>query len=127
MDATAGGRRSMLQITPESIPPDIVVLHLSGRVAMGRPCQDIEAQIDELIRQKCTKLILDLSDVQRVDSTGFGTIVMCARRFNKAGGEFRVAGAKGIVEEIAYTSNLQTIIPFHPSVEEAVAGFPPGG
>ncbi len=89
----------MLQTRQESIAPDIVVLHLTGRVSMGRPCQEIEAQIDELIRQKSTKLILDLSEVQRVDSTGFGTIVMCAGKFKKAGGDFRVAGAKGIVEE----------------------------
>jgi anti-sigma B factor antagonist len=109
----------MFQIRQESIAPDIVVLHLSGRVAMGRPCQDLEAQIDELIRQKTAKVILDLSDVQRVDSTGFGTIVMGARKFQKAGGDFRVAGAKGIVEEIAHTSNLPTIIPFHATVEEA--------
>jgi anti-anti-sigma factor len=123
MDAIAEGRRSMLQIRPEVIPPDITVLHLSGRVSMGRPCQDIETQIDELIRQKSTKVVLDLSDVQRVDSTGFGTIVMSAGKFKKAGGVLRVAGAKGIVEEIAHTSNLPTIIPFHPTVEEAVAAF----
>jgi len=115
----------MLQIRQDSISPDIVVLHLTGRVAMGRPCQEIEAQIDELIRRKSTKLILDLSEVQRVDSTGFGTIVMCARKFKKAGGEFRIAGAKGIVEEIAHTSNLPTIIPFHATVEDAVAAFSP--
>jgi len=125
MDALAGGRRSMLQIRQETIAPDIVVMHLSGRVSMGRPCQEIEAQIDDLIRQKSIKLILDLSEVQRVDSTGFGTIVMCAGKFKKAGGDFRVAGAKGIVEEIAHTSNLPTIIPFHPTVEDAVAAFPP--
>jgi anti-sigma B factor antagonist len=125
MDAIAGGRRSMLQIKQELIPPDVVVLHMSGRISMGKPCQEIETQIDELMRQKTTKLILDLSEVQRVDSTGFGTIVMCARKFNKAGGELRVAGAKGIVEEIAHTSNLPTIIPFHPTVEEAAAGFAP--
>jgi anti-anti-sigma factor len=76
-----------------------------------------------LIRQKSTKVVLDLSDVQRVDSTGFGTIVMSAGKFKKAGGVFRVAGAKGIVEEMAHTSNLPTIIPFHPTVAEAVAAF----
>jgi anti-sigma B factor antagonist len=123
MNATAGGRSSMLQIKQETIAPDIVVLRMSGRIAMGRACQEIDALIDELIRQKSTKVILDLSEVQRVDSTGFGTIVMSAGKFKKAGGELRIAGAKGIVDEIAHTSNLPTIIPFHPTVEEAAAAF----
>jgi anti-sigma B factor antagonist len=123
MTATAGGPRSMLQIRKESVAPDIVVLHLIGRVAMGRPCQEIEAHIDELIQQKAQKVVLNFSEVQRMDSTGFGTLVLCAGKFRKAGGDLRVAGAKGIVEEIAHTSNIPRIIPFYASLQEAVASF----
>lgn len=113
----------MLVIRKETVSPDITVLHLNGRIAMGRPCQEIESHVEELIREKTPKLVLDLSDVQRVDSTGFGTIVMCAGKLKKAGGELRVAGAKGIVEEIAHTSNIPKVVPFHLSVEEAVAAL----
>jgi anti-sigma B factor antagonist len=123
MNSTAGGPRSMLEIRRELVEPDIAVLHLSGRIAMGRPCQDIEGQIDELIRQKTTKVILDLLEVQRVDSTGFGTIVQCSNKLRIAGGELRVAGAKGMVEGIATTSNIPMIVPFHATIAEAVAGF----
>jgi len=113
----------MLQIRRESVAPDIVVLHLIGRVAMGRPCQEIEAHIDELIQQKAHKVVLNFSEVQRMDSTGFGTLVLCAGKFRKAGGDLRVAGAKGIVEEIAHTSNIPRIIPFYTSLQEALASF----
>jgi anti-sigma B factor antagonist len=113
----------MLQIRKESVAPDVVVLHLIGRVAMGRPCQEIEAHIEELIQQKAQKVVLNFSEVQRMDSTGFGTLVLCAGKFRKAGGDLRVAGAKGIVEEIAHTSNIPRIIPFYPSLQEAVASF----
>jgi len=50
MTATAGGPRSMLEIRKESLQPGITVLHLTGRIAMGRPCQEIEGHVDELIR-----------------------------------------------------------------------------
>jgi anti-sigma B factor antagonist len=125
MNASAGGPRSMLEIRKELVEPDIVVLHLSGRIAMGRPCQDIEGHVDELIRKKTSKLILDLTELQRVDSTGFGTIVQCSTKFKSAGGELRVAGAKGMVEEIAHTSNIPKIVPFHTTVAEAIASFHP--
>ena len=113
----------MLEIRKECVQPDITVLHLTGRIAMGRPCQEIEWQVDELIRANAPKLVLNVTDVQRVDSTGFGTIVMCSGKLKKAGGELRVAGARGIVEEIAQTSNIPRIVPFHASVEEAVTAF----
>jgi anti-anti-sigma factor len=76
--------------------------------------------VDESIRERVSKVILDLSDVQRVDSTGFGTIVMCANKLKSAGGELRVAGAKGMVDEIAHTSNIPRVVPFHGTIEEAV-------
>ena len=113
----------MLQIKQESVAPDVVVLRLSGRIAMGRPCQEIEALIDELLRQNLQKVVLDVSDVHRIDSSGFGVIVLGAGKFRKAGGELRVAGAKGIVVEIARTSHITRIVPFHPTVEEALAGL----
>ncbi|MGC2196723.1 MAG: STAS domain-containing protein [Terriglobales bacterium] len=115
----------MLEIRKELVAPDIAVFHFSGRIAMGRACQDIEAQIDELIREKVTKVILDLTDVQRVDSTGFGTIVMSSQKLKNAGGGLRVVGAKGIVEEIAHTSHIPTIVPFHGTLAEAVTAFRP--
>ena len=123
MSITAGGPRSMLAIRKESVSPDVTVLYLSGRIAMGRPCQDIESQVDDLVREKKTKLVLDISEIQRVDSTGFGTIVMCAGKLKKAGGGLHVAGAKGIVEEIANTSNIPKVIPFHATLEEAISAL----
>jgi anti-sigma B factor antagonist len=113
----------MFEMTKELIGPDVAVLHILGRISMGKACQDIDAQVDEFIREKVGKVVLDLTNVDRVDSTGFGTIVLCAGKLRKAGGELRVAGAKGIVAEIAHSSQIPTIVPFHASVEEAVANF----
>jgi hypothetical protein len=35
----------------------------------------------------------------------------------------RVAGAKGIVAEIAHSSQIPRIVPFHASVQDAIANF----
>jgi anti-sigma B factor antagonist len=113
----------MFEMTKEQMGPDVAVLHISGRIAMGKPCQDIDAQVEELVREKVTKIVLDLEHVDRVDSTGFGTIVLCAGKLRKVGGELRVAGAKGIVAEIAHSSQIPRIVPFHGTVEDAVANF----
>jgi anti-anti-sigma factor len=118
-----GGLPGMFEMTKELIPPDIAVLHLSGRISMGKPCQELDAQVDELIREKIVKIVLDLAHVDRVDSTGFGTIVMSSGKVKKLGGELRVAGASGIVAEIAHSSQIPRIVPFHAKVEEALTNF----
>jgi anti-sigma B factor antagonist len=123
MNATAGEPRSMLEIRKELVVPGVAVLHLSGRVSVGKPCQDIEEQIDQLIREQTPKVILDLTEVQRVDSTGFGTFVMCSGRLKKAGGELRIAAASGMVNEIAHSSQISRIVKFHETVADAISGL----
>jgi anti-sigma B factor antagonist len=113
----------MLAIRKESVSPDVTVLHLTGRISMGRPCQDIEAHVDDLVRENKPKLVLDLAEVQRIDSTGFGTIVLCASKLKKAGGGLHVCSAKGIVDEIAHTSNIPKIVPFYATPEEAISAL----
>jgi len=114
-----------MEIHRKSIEPDIFVLQPVGRITMGRPCQEIEWVIDELLRGNIHKLVLDLSEVDRVDSTGIGMIVTSSGKMKKAGGELRVAGARGMVHDMAYTANIHRIIPFHDTVEQAAASFSP--
>ena len=113
----------MLEIRRKHIEPDIFVLFLIGRITMGKPCQEVEWVVDELVRGNIRKLILDISEVDRVDSTGLGMIVTSSGKLKKAGGELHVAGAKGMVHDMVHTANIHRIISFYDTLEQAVAGF----
>ena len=65
----------MLEIHRKHIEPDIFVIQPAGRILMGRPCQEIEWLVDELVRGNIKKLVVDLTAVDRVDRTGIGVIV----------------------------------------------------
>jgi anti-sigma B factor antagonist len=113
----------MLEIRRKTIEPEIMVLQLVGRVTMGKPCEDLETAVDELVEKKVRKVIIDLSETARVDSTGLSTIVTCFRKLKDGGGELRLAGARGVVGQIARAANIQRIVGFYGTVEEAAAGF----
>ena len=80
----------MLEIQTRNLPPDIVVLEIAGRVMIGKECQQLESAIDALRAQQNKKIILDLSGVTHLDSTGVGIIVMSAGQVKQAGGELRL-------------------------------------
>lgn len=113
----------MFEIHRKHIEPDIFVIQPAGRVTMGRPCQEIDWLIDELLRGNIRKLIMDLSAVDRVDSTGIGMVVTASAKIKKAGGEMCLSGAKGMVYDMMHTANIHRIIPFYETVEEAAASF----
>jgi anti-sigma B factor antagonist len=117
------GTSGMFEIRRKHIEPDVLVIQPVGRVIMGRPCQELEWLMDELVRGSIRKVILDLSEVDRVDSTGIGVIVTSSAKLRKAGGELRVSGAHGMVHDMVYTANIHRIIPFFDRLEEAAASF----
>jgi anti-sigma B factor antagonist len=113
----------MLEIQSKQMQPDIVVLQLTGRMTLGRQCKQLEWAVDNLVGEGRKKVIFDSSGVTNVDSTGIGIIVMSAEQVKKAGGELRVAGATGQVQQVLRMTNIHQIIALHPSTAAAAANF----
>ncbi|MGZ4812455.1 MAG: STAS domain-containing protein [Terriglobales bacterium] len=98
-----------------------VVMEMTGRITLGRDCQQIESDVDELIRGKQTRIIFDLSGVKYMDSSGVGIMVMCSAKIKQAGGELRLAGATGVVDQTLKLTRMNVIVPTHATVEEALS------
>lgn len=113
----------MLQIQTRQLPPDIVVLEIAGRITIGRDCKQLEWATENLVREQKKKIIFDLSGVTQIDSTGIGILVMSAGQVKNAGGELRVAGAKGHVDEVLRLTNVHELLGVHPTTGAAAEGF----
>lgn len=117
----------LLDIQKRRIGTDILVLELAGRITMGNLSQHVEWTVESLIRDNEKKIIFDLSRLDRIDSTGIGILVMCSSKLTRAGGELRVAGAQGIVEQALKLTNLDRILTLHRTAEAAAEKFTSGG
>jgi anti-sigma B factor antagonist len=113
----------MLEIQTKQVPPDIVVLEVTGKITIGRDCQHLEWTVDKLVQEKQKKIIFDLTGVSHIDSTGIGIIVMSAGKVKEAGGELRLAGVNSHVEHILKMTNIDKVVAWNPTVTEAVVGF----
>ena len=114
----------MLGIQTRELPPDIVVLEITGRITIGRECKQLEWAADRLVREKQQKkIIFDLSGVTHLDSTGVGILVMSAGQVKEAGGELRLAGANKHIEHLLKVTSIDKLVTWKPSVTEAAAGL----
>ena len=86
---------------------------------MGRDCQQVEWQIDDLLGGKQNKVVLDLSGLKQIDSTGVGIVVMCSGKLKKAGGELRIAGAGGMVDNVLKMTSIDQMVKFYPTAAAA--------
>jgi anti-sigma B factor antagonist len=114
----------MLEIQTKHLPPDVVVLEITGRITIGRECKQLEWAVDSLVQEKQEKkIIFDLSGVTHIDSTGVGIIVMSAGQVKQAGGELRLAGANKHIEQVLKVTSIDKLVSWNPTVTEAAEGF----
>ena len=113
----------ILTIERKSVPPDVDIMALTGRITLGNDSRQIEWGLAELLKANHKKVIFDLADVTFVDSSGVGILVMCHAKLKKAGGALRIAGARGIVEEILGITGINRIVEFYPTSAEAAQKF----
>ena len=110
----------MLEIQTKNMPPDIVVLEVSGRLIMGRDSQQLEWSIETLLRENRTHIVFDLTGVSHIDSTGVGIVVMAASQIKQAGGRLRVC-AQGHVEDVLRLTNVDKVVELYPSADSATS------
>ncbi len=113
-----------MEFIKKQIRPGVVVLGMTGSVRIGANCQQIEQQVEEMIRQNETSVIFDLSGVTFIDSAGIGTIVRSLGRFKKLSGTLRLTGVKGMVEGVLKLTQIIKIIDVYPTTEEAARDLP---
>jgi anti-sigma B factor antagonist len=116
----------LLNIQTSKIGADIVVVGVAGRITLGRECQEVEYQVEDLLKANQKKIILDFSRLEYLDSTGIGIVVMCSGKVKQAGGELRVAAAQGIVEQTLKMTSVDQILAFYPTVEAAAESWTSG-
>lgn len=117
----------VLTITQQRVEPDILVLKLRGRLAMGNASQEMELQVKELVAKGERKVVLDMADLSYVDSTGVGILAVCHGKLNNAGGELRLAGLVEMVAHILNLTHMDRVLKIYPTVNDATQNFAAAG
>ena len=56
-------------------------------------------------------VVLDVSELEFIDSTGLGVVLGAMRRLREGGGSLAIAGATGIVRRVLEITDLDKVIP----------------
>ncbi len=73
-----------------------------------------------LVSEGSTQVIIDLSEVTFMDSSGFGTLLGATKRLRPLGGGLHLAGVNGTIQRMLHLTRLDTIMRVYPTPEEAV-------
>jgi len=110
-----------MPVEASQLESGIVVIKISGRLAMGSETERLDATVKGLIERDQKQFILDIATLDYLDSSGIGMLVSCLTNVRKAGGELKVVGANARIRRIFSMTGVDSVMPVFNSVAEATA------
>lgn len=100
----------------------VAVVTVSGRVD-SVTSTELETALRALVEKGTTNLVLDLSGVDFLSSSGLRVMVTTRKALKGAGGEVVIAQPSDRVRETLELAGLDVLFTTHPTRESAVASF----
>jgi len=88
---------------------------------------EIKQHIAALSDQGCTQIVVDLSRIDYMDSTGLGVLVGALKRLREKDGELRLVQPTPRVMRVLEITRLVNVFQIFHSEEEALNSLPGGG
>ena len=102
---------------------DVNVMILKGKLMGGPETIAVHEQVKSLIDQNRKKVVIDLSHVAWMNSSGLGTMMGCLTSLRNAGGDLKLAGVTEKVKSLFMITKLITIFETYDTADEAAAAF----
>jgi len=115
-------RDKMLDFEKEYVS-DIVIITVNISRATLKEAHEFKKFIDDEIKKKKLKIIIDLSPCDFIDSTFIGVLVVTLKKLADAGGELRIVEPPSIAHTILTVTGTLNIFNTHKTRSEAVMSF----
>ena len=111
-----------MDIETTDVRDGVAVLRLDGRLNMVAAPR-VKAAIDDAVESGRPRVVVDLSQVSFMDSSGLGALIAGLKRTRQASGDLRIASVAAQVATVLQLTNLDRVLRPHPSVEAASDGW----
>ncbi|QNN53000.1 STAS domain-containing protein [Nocardioides mesophilus] len=111
-----------MEIDTKPLGDRSVVLRLDGRLNMVAAPR-LKTAVESAVDGGAPRVVVDLSDVAFMDSSGLGALIAALKRTRQAQGDLRIAGVNAQVATVLKLTNLDRVLRPFPTVEAATDGW----
>src|SRR5215469_16471285 len=101
----------------------VTILDVTGRIVLGDEIGDLRNAVRELVAKDKKKIILNLAEVDYIDSSGVGELVGCFTSVRNAGGELKLLNLTKKVHDVLHVTKLYTVFDIKDDEFTAVKSF----
>src|SRR5687767_6587698 len=101
----------------------VTVLDLSGKITLGAGDTLLKDKLNSLMHQGKKNLLLNLANVNYVDSAGLGALVMAYTTVTREGGTLKLANVTRKLQDLLSITKLLTVFESFDSEDEALRSY----
>lgn len=102
---------------------DVTVIDAAGRITLGEGASAFRDTVRELTARGDKKILLNLSEVNYIDSSGIGELVSGFTTVTNHGGQLRLLGLSKRVKDLLQITKLYTVFEVFDDEATAVRSF----
>ena len=103
---------------------DVSVIDVSGKIP-GQKAASIRDAIARLHAAGHYRIVLNLAELEYMDSSALGDLVSCNTRASQSGRPLKVAALTRRLKELLRVTRLAAAFDIYETLDEAVASYPP--
>ena len=111
-----------LKITSSEVEGASIV-DLDGRIVLGEESQSLREKLKVLIAMGKKNIVLNMSKVEYIDSTGLGTLVAAQVSAKTQGASLKLSNLGAKFNELLQLTKLFTVFEVCPTEAAAIASF----
>jgi anti-sigma B factor antagonist len=121
-DSREGSDGMQLRLTKRTVD-GILAIECNGRIVFGEESALLRDDVKKAIGDGNKRIVLNLGEVNYIDSGGLGTLVALHTTAHNAGGTIKLANLTKRVGDLMQVTKLLTVFEVHGSEYEALEAF----
>jgi anti-sigma B factor antagonist len=101
----------------------VEIISLQGKITIGSGDTQLREVINNAVSGGKTNILLDLSQVTTIDSSGIGELVGSYTTVTNRGGKLKLLHLPAKLNELLHVTQLITVFEVYDNEQEAVASF----
>jgi len=107
----------------ERVVGGVSILDLSGKVVLGEGDAQVKERIKDLLADGQRRILLNLAEVNYIDSAGLGSLISAYTTTKREGGSLKLVNLTKRIRDLLAITKLITVFETFENEPEALASF----
>jgi anti-sigma B factor antagonist len=101
----------------------VTLLHLKGTLVAGSDTELLDSKMQALLKRGVTRILLDLGEVNYIDSSGIGALIRAYSSAQREGGTLKLYRLTRRVHDVLQITRLSSVFEIYSDEGKAIASF----